>query len=173
MAKNDIPLGTGQYFGPGNLPPMAEMSSGGRDNFNGKDADKYPILMSSPHALYRVHSFLFNVPLLNGDCYRHAVWMSVADAKARGIVDNDTVRVYNDIGEMHLPAYVTSRIVPGTAVVFHGGWYIPSREITSLMPEGIDNGGAPSTVIHNEDIPYTIHGFYPCKGLVQIEKANK
>ena len=92
------------------------------------------------------------------------------DAKARGIVDNDMVKVYNDIGEMIIPAYVTSRLVPGTAIIFHGGWYTPCKEKTTLMPDGIDMGGAPSTVIHNVDIPDTIHGFYPCKGLVQIEK---
>jgi anaerobic dimethyl sulfoxide reductase subunit A len=174
MAHSQVPPGSGQCFGPGGLPPMAEMTMGGRDNFFGKDADKYPLLMSSPHALYRVHSFLYNEPLLNGDCYRHAVWISVADAKARGIVDNDMVRVYNDIGEMIIPAYVTSRVVPGTAIVFHGGWYTPSKDTTPLMPDGIDKGGAPSTLIHNVDIPETIHGFYPCKGLVQIEKwGNK
>jgi anaerobic dimethyl sulfoxide reductase subunit A len=100
--------------------------------------------------------------------------MSIPDAKARGIVDNDMVRVYNDIGEMLLPAYVTSRIVPGTSVIFHGAWYTPSEETSSLMPDGIDMGGSADVLTHNVDIPETIHGFYPCKGLVQIEKwGNK
>ena len=85
------------------------MTTGGRDTFHSKDTEKYPLLMSSPHSLYRVHSLLDNQLWLKGDCYRHAVWMNVSDAKARGIVDDDLVRVYNDIGEMIISAYVTSK----------------------------------------------------------------
>jgi anaerobic dimethyl sulfoxide reductase subunit A len=174
LARNEIPPGSGQCVGPGGLPPMAEMTMGGRDTFFSNDTNKYPLLMSSPHTLYRVHSYLFNSPLLNGDCYRHAVWMSVPDAKARGIVDDDMVRVYNDIGEMLIPAYVTSKVVPGTVCVFHGAWYTPDEDTTPSMPDGIDKGGAPNILIHNIDLPETIHGFFPCKGLVQIEKwGNK
>jgi anaerobic dimethyl sulfoxide reductase subunit A len=170
LAKNEFHTGTGKCYGGGNLPPMAEMKKGGKDTFYSKNTRIYPLLMSSPHSLFRVHSLLDNQQLLSQDCYRHAVWISVADAKARGIVDDDMVRVYNDIGEMILRAYVTSRLVPGTTCVFHGGWYIPGDEKTDVMPDGTDIRGAPNLLIHNEDVPDTIVGFFPCKGLVQIEK---
>jgi anaerobic dimethyl sulfoxide reductase subunit A len=146
------------------------MTMGGRDTFHSTDSEKYPLLMSSPHALHRVHSLLDNNSWLRNDCYRHAVWISVSDAKARRFVDGDRVRVYNDIGEMILPAYVTSRVVPGTVCIFHGAWYKPSEHKTQLMPDGIDTGGAPNFLTHNEDLPQTIVGFLPCKGLVQVEK---
>ena len=138
---------------------MAQMTKGGKDNFYSQDTKKYPLLMSSPHSLYRVHSLLDNQPWLNGDCYRHAVWINVADAKPRGIVEGDRVRVYNDIGEIIIPVYVTSRIVPGTVCIFHGGWYVPGEVKSALMPDGIDTRGAPSFLIHNEDLPETIVGF--------------
>ena len=170
LAAHEFFPGSGKCYGGGNLPPMAEMSMGGKDNFHSRDAQKYPLLMSSPHTLYRIHSFLFNQPWLKGDCYRHAVWINVSDAKARGIVDDDLVRVYNDIGEMIISAYVTSKIVPGTVCVFHGAWYIPGEAKSPLMPDGIDTGGAPNFLTHNADLPDTIVGFFPCKGLVQIEK---
>jgi len=170
LATNEVPPGSGKCYGGGNLPPMAQMTMGGRDTFYSKDTEKYPLLMSSPHAYYRIHSFLDNNPLLRADCYRHAVWMSVADAKARGIKDDDLVKVYNDIGEMVIPAYVTSRILPGTVAIHHGGWYKPSEDKTQLMPDGIDRGGAANMLTHNDDLPDTVVGFYPCKGLVQIEK---
>ena len=157
-------------YGGGRLPPMAEMTFGGRDTFHSFDTKKYPLLMSSPHSHYRVHSFLDNNFWLRGDCYRHAIWLSVADAKARGIKDDDPVRVYNDLGETVIPAYVTSRVVPGTAFIFHGSWYTPDKDKTALMPEGLDRGGAPNFQIHNEDLPQTIIGMFPCKGLVQVEK---
>jgi anaerobic dimethyl sulfoxide reductase subunit A len=158
-------------YGGGNLTPMAEMNKGGRATFFGKDIEKYPLLMSSPHALFRLHTLLDNQPLLR-DCYRHAVWISVPDAKARGIKDDDQVRVFNDLAEIIMPAYVTSRVVPGTVNIFHGGWYTPGKTKTKLMPEGIDTRGAANLMTHynEEPLPESILDHEPNKALVQIEK---
>jgi anaerobic dimethyl sulfoxide reductase subunit A len=150
---------------------MAEMIKGGRATYFSKDVAKYPLLMSSPHSLYRIHSLLDNQPLLSEDCYRHAVWISVAEAKVRGIKDNDLVRVYDDQAEIIMPAYVTSKVVPGTVNIFHGGWYRPGPTKTALMPDGIDLRGAPNLMTHyDEHLPDTIIDHQPCKALVQIEK---
>jgi anaerobic dimethyl sulfoxide reductase subunit A len=170
LATHEFVLGSGKCYGGGNLPAMAQMTLGGKDTFYSKDTEKYPLLMSTPHSMYRVHSLLDNQLLLSGDCYRHAVWINIIDAKARGIVDDDKVRVFNDVGEMIVHSYVTSKVVPGTVCVFWGGWYIPSENKSTLMPEGIDTRGSPNLLTHNEDLPDTIIGFFPCKGLVQIEK---
>lgn len=170
LAAHDNPPGSGKCYGGGNLPPMAKWVPGGRDTFYGIDVAKYPLLVSSPHSYYREHSYQDNNPWLSGDCYRHAVWLNVADAQTRGIKDDDPVKVYNDIGEMIIPAYVTSRIVPGTAFIFHGAWYIPGKEKSQLMPEGIDRRGAVNFLVHDEDLPRTIVDFFPCKALVQVEK---
>jgi len=158
-------------YGGGHLPPMAEMVKGGKATYFSQDSNKYPLLMSSPHGLYRIHTLLDNQPLLNRDCYRHACWISVAEAKSRGIKDNDLVRVYNDQAEIIMPAYVTSKVVPGTVNIFHGGWYTPGKTKTALMPEGIDTRGAPNLMTHyDEHLPETILDHQPCKALVQIEK---
>jgi anaerobic dimethyl sulfoxide reductase subunit A len=158
-------------YGGGHLPVMAEMTMGGSATYHSKNVEKYPLLMSSPHGLYRIHSLLDNQPLLNQDCYRHAVWISVPEAKARGIKDNDPVRVFNDQAEIIMPAYVTSKVVPGTVNIFHGGWYTPGKMKTDLMPEGIDTRGAPNLMTHyDEHLPDTILDHQPCKALVQIEK---
>jgi len=170
LAANEFFPGSGKCYGAGNLPPMAQMSMGGRNTFHSEDAEKYPLLVSSPHSLFRVHSWLDNIHWLRDDCYRHAIWMNVSDARSRGIADDDLVRVYNDMGEMAIPAYVTSRIVPGTACIFHGVWYRPGEDKNELMPDGIDRGGAINTLIRDIDLPETIIGIYPCKGLVQVEK---
>ena len=47
------------------------------------------------------------------------------------------------------------------------------EEKTQLMPGGIDRGGAPNLLVHNEDLPQTIVGMFPCKGLVQVEMWRK
>jgi anaerobic dimethyl sulfoxide reductase subunit A len=171
LATHDyFPEGSGICYGGGNLPAMAQWVPGGPDTFFGNKVEKYPLLMSSPHSYYREHSFMDNNPWLNDDCYRHALWISIADAKPRGIKDGDSVRVYNDIGMMVVTAYVTSKLVPGNIYLFHGGWYTPSRESNALMPDGVDQRGSPNVVIHNDDLPMTVVGFFPCKGLVQVEK---
>jgi anaerobic selenocysteine-containing dehydrogenase len=150
---------------------MAEMNKGGKATYYSNDTAKYPLLMSSPHGLYRIHTLLDNQPLLAGDCYRHACWISVPEAKARGIKDNDLIRVFNDQAEIIMPAYVTSKVVPGTVNIFHGGWYLPGKMKTALMPEGIDTRGAPNLMTHYEEHqPDTILDHQPCKALVQIEK---
>jgi anaerobic dimethyl sulfoxide reductase subunit A len=150
---------------------MAEMVMGGHATYHSQNVAKYPLLMSSPHGLYRIHTLLDNQPLLSEDCYRHAVWLSVVDAKARGIKDDDPVRVFNDQAEIIMPAYVTSRVVPGTVNIFHGGWYRPGKTKTKLMPEGIDTRGAPNLMTHyDEHLPDTIIDHQPCKALVEIEK---
>lgn len=84
---------------------------------------EYPLMMLTPHSRYRLHSFGWRNKLLNGDVYRHAVWISAVDAKARGINDGDMVVVYNHGGEAIMPAYVTSRVSPGVCFVYHGAHF--------------------------------------------------
>ncbi|MCL5959363.1 MAG: molybdopterin-dependent oxidoreductase [Chloroflexi bacterium] len=119
---------------------------------------RYPLMMLTPHSRYRVHSLFWTVPWLRGDVYRHAVWLSVADAQTRGISDGEVVRVFNDKGEIFLPAYVTSRIPPGVTVVRQGAWY---------SPEG---GIAPHVLLGDSDSPPTPA---PASTLVQVEKAKE
>ncbi|MBI2917987.1 MAG: molybdopterin-dependent oxidoreductase [Chloroflexi bacterium] len=119
---------------------------------------KYPLMMLTPHSRYRAHSTFWNVPWLRGDCYRHAVWLSVADASARGIMDGDRVRVHNEKGELVLPAYVTSRIMPGVTVVRQGAWY---QE---------DNGVAPHVLLGDSRSPVTAPH---ATTLVEVEKTGE
>jgi anaerobic dimethyl sulfoxide reductase subunit A len=103
---------------------------------------KYPLLLLTPHSRYRVHSFLWDCQSLRGVEYSHAIWISVADAVKRGIKDRDLVRVYNERGETLLPAYVTSRIMPGVVLIRHGAYYHPDEH-------GRDLGGCATVLLHN------------------------
>ena len=40
------------------------------------------------------------------------------------------------------------------------------------MPDGIDKRGAPNLFTHGEELPETVVGTFPCKGLVEIEKIE-
>ena len=172
LAANDYyPVGSGMSYGPGNLAPMAEWQSGAGDVMHSVDAAKFPILVTTPHSHYRQHSWLDSNPALQ-DNYRHATWISVADAQARGSKDGDLVHVYNDQGEMIMPAYVTSRVVPGSGANLETAYYVPGSMKTALMPDGIDTRGCCNFICRDIDIPYTVVGIYNCHGLVQVEKVQ-
>ena len=121
---------------------VSYMAGPPRDSLFHKDAREHPLLMVTPVSQYRQHSLHDNNPLLAGECYRHALWLSVEDARKRGIKDNDQVRVFNGLGEAWVPAYVTNRVMPGTTVLYHGSWYTPNNTRTELMPDGVDRRGA-------------------------------
>lgn len=122
---------------------------------------KYPLMLLSPHSRYRVHYLFYNHPWLRNHVYRHRVWMSTTDAKDRNIRDDDMILIYNDRGKVVMPAYVTSRIMPGIVVIHHGGWYTPDES-------GVDFGGSPSTLLGGDFTSNTT----PAKTttLVQVEK---
>jgi len=70
------------------------------------------------------------------------------------------VRIFNDTGEIVIPAYVTSKIVPGCVNLFEGGWFGPNGA-------GTDRRGAANTVQPDTANPA---GQWPFHGLVEVEK---
>jgi anaerobic dimethyl sulfoxide reductase subunit A len=122
---------------------------------------KYPLMLSEchPRARGNVASCDSNPLAGQGEIFRHSVWMNPADARARDIKDNDMVTVYNDFGTMVIPAYVTSRIVPGHLHIFCGAWFTPDKL-------GVDRRGATGTVFTNDYAPV----MDPFNGRVEVVK---
>jgi anaerobic dimethyl sulfoxide reductase subunit A len=145
------------------LPPIAKWIPPKRQFHDPEvDHEKYPLTMMSPHSRYRGHSCMGSNSLLVDEVYRHACWISVTDAKARGIKDGDLVRVYNDKGQMAVTeAYVTSRIVPGVVILHFGGW-------PKFNAYGVDEGATPNNLVW----PLDKSPHYPAntKSCVQVEK---
>jgi anaerobic selenocysteine-containing dehydrogenase len=59
------------------------------------------------------------------------------DAKARGLVDGMRVRVWNDLGEVHLPVRVTDVIARGVVCSLKGAWMRTSdngQTVSALCP---------------------------------------
>ena len=132
----------------------------------------YPLEVISPNSYYRSHSALFTNQLLNGDCYKHRVWMSVYDAVARGISDNDLVRIFSDVGEMYMHAYVTSRMTPGVVAIYHAALYTPNSVQTALMPDGIDVAGNMNFLLKDQQPGTMCSGPVVGSGPVQIELVS-
>lgn len=82
--------------------------------------ETYPLYGVSSHHHYWAHTLFPNVPWLDelrGDPY---VLVHEDAAKERGIESGDTVRVFNDHGEVVLKAVVTQGIRPDTLMLPHG-----------------------------------------------------
>ena len=66
--------------------------------YNDPTLSTYPLILLDTHNRHRTHSFQDSNPWIKGEVYRHGLWMSVFDAKARGLKDNDTVLVTSSAG---------------------------------------------------------------------------
>ena len=131
------------------------------ESLNDPLADKYPLQLISPHFKRRAHSQFDNLPWLR-ELQIQAVTINSRDAEARGIEEEDMVRVFNDRGEVRIPAKVTERIMPGVVALPQGAWYEPDDN-------GIDNGGSANVLTRSITSP---GGAFPSHtALVQVEKV--
>ncbi len=154
-------------YDPAYDPPAIPQWVPAWEGFWDQKVSQYPLTLLTPHSRFRAHTCFDSDQLLDGDCYRHSVWLSVADAKKRGISDGDLVRVFNDVGEMMIPAYVTSKVVPGIACIYKGANYTPNSVSSQLDPDGIDRRGGENILTSGRDNPVVPPA---ASGLVEVEK---
>jgi anaerobic selenocysteine-containing dehydrogenase len=63
--------------------------------------------------------------------------MHPEDARARGLADGTRVKVWNDLGEVHLPLRVTDVVPPGIVCTWKGTWLRTSdngQTVSALVP---------------------------------------
>ena len=123
--------------------------------------EKYPLLMTGFHFIGRSHSTFDNVDYLR-EAHTQALWINSLDAQKRGIKNGDLIKVYNDRGEVHLPAFVTNRIRPGVTAMPQGGWYTPDAS-------GVDTRGSINVLTKYQPTPFA-KGNPQHTNLVQVEK---
>ena len=131
------------------------------EGLNDPLAEKYPLQLISPHFKRRAHSQFDNLPWLR-ELQVQAISINSRDAEARGINEEDLVRVFNDRGEVRIPARVTERIMPGVVALPQGAWYHPDEH-------GIDHGGSANVLTRSTTSPGG--AFASHTALVQIEKV--
>ena len=68
-------------------------------------------------------------------------WVNPVDAEQRKIKDGDTIRVFNDRGEIRIEAKVTPRVIPGTVAIPQGMWHD-----ADMNGDRIDHGGNINTL---------------------------
>ena len=122
--------------------------------------EEYPLQLLSFHHKARAHSCFYTNPWLR-ELESQSLWINSNDARARGIENGDRVRVFNDRGELIVPANVTERIMPGVVALGEGAWYSPDGE-------GRDWGGNPNVLTRDHRSPGGGFPYNTC--LVQVEK---
>jgi anaerobic dimethyl sulfoxide reductase subunit A len=141
------------------IPKYIEAWEGRNDSL----ARRFPLQLVTTHNVKRAHSQYHTVPWLK-EVEKHSVSMNTDDAKARGIADGDTVRVFNDRGQIMIIARVTEGIMPGVVDIPQGTWYDPDEK-------GIDRGGCANTLTKDAHSPGG--AFCTNTALVEVAKFSK
>ena len=118
--------------------------SGYEHTFKDRDLDgeksEYPYVSYNPHVLNRVCTVFDNNEWLR-ESFADPMWISVADAKEKGIENGDTVLVWNQYGKMLRRASVFAGMMPGVVG-------IPFTARPDIDEEtGIDRAGNTNTLI--------------------------
>jgi anaerobic selenocysteine-containing dehydrogenase len=102
--------------------------------------ERYPLTLISPASDRTISSTLGELPRPDVKLTMHP-----GDAAARGLSDNDLVRVFNDLGEVHCTLAVVASVRPGMVSLPKGIWRRSTRNGytgTSLVPDTLtDLGG--------------------------------
>ena len=126
--------------------------------------DSYPLQAIGHHTLHRVHSTHDNNDWL-GEAFPQRVFINPIDAAARSIRDGERVRVWNERGELVLPARVTPRILPGVVDIPQGAWWSPNEN-------GVDFGGCVNVLTSERWTPFAF-GTAQHTIMVQVAKQDE
>ena len=94
----------------------------------------YPLLLVTPASDRRITSTFGNLP---SSAATPPLEMHPDDARARGLRDGMRVKVWNDLGEVHLPLQITDSVRPGVVSSLKGAWFKTSdngQTVSALAP---------------------------------------
>ena len=127
------------------------------------EAAEFPLQVIGHHYMPRVHSTHANNDWL-AQAFPQRLFINELDARARGIVDGDVVRVWNARGTTILPCRVTPRIMPGVVDLPQGAWWQPDER-------GVDRGGSVNVLTSERWTPLAF-GTAQHTALVQVAKVR-
>jgi anaerobic selenocysteine-containing dehydrogenase len=93
-----------------------------------------PLILISPASDRRITSTFGGVPASESP---PPLEMHPEDARARRLRDGDRVRVWNDLGEIHLPVRLTDTVRKGVVATLKGAWLSTSdngQTVSALCP---------------------------------------
>ncbi len=146
---------------PAEIPPVPKYIQEWESPF-GAEAEKYPLQVMGHHTLHRVHSTHDNNDWLE-EAFPQRVFINPIDAAARGLVDGDRVKVFNERGATILPCRLTNRILPGVIDLPQGAWWSPDEA-------GIDQRGCVNVLTSERWTPLAF-GTAQHTVMAQVERA--
>lgn len=94
-----------------------------------------------------MHSSYANNQIVQ-EAAHHVAWINPIDAGERGIANGDTVRVFNEHGEVRIEAKVTNRAMPGHVFIPQGAWHN-----ADMFGDKVDKGGCINTLTSQRPSP--------------------
>ncbi|MBW1978008.1 MAG: molybdopterin-dependent oxidoreductase [Deltaproteobacteria bacterium] len=137
---------------------------------------KYPLQLISPHPRYSFHTMGDGKDSMVNDVKDHRIlidgyyyWIiriNTKDAEARGIKENDLVKVFNDRGAVICAAQVTERVPPGTVHSYESSAVYDPVDEPGYSP---DRGGCINLLTPSRMMIKKSHSMAANSCLVQIE----
>lgn len=124
---------------------------------------RFPLQLSGWHSKCRTHTIHDNnLNLRKLDPQK--LWIHPEDAAARSINDGDMVLVYNDRGQVKIPAKITDRVAKGVTTLSQGTWYTPDEN-------GVDTRGSINVLTSQRPTPFA-RGNGQHTNLVEVKKLT-
>ena len=122
---------------------------------------RFPLQLSGWHSKCRTHTVHDNnLNLRKLDPQK--LWIHPEDAAARSINDGYMVLVYNDRGQVKIPAKITDRVAKGVTTLSQGTWYTPDEN-------GVDTRGSINVLTSQRPTPFA-RGNGQHTNLVEVQK---
>lgn len=119
---------------------------------------KFNLILLSPNTKNRIHSQFGNLNCIKVLEEYPQVAISNIDANARGIINNDLVKVYNNRGEVVIRARIDNSLRPGVVAIYNGYWYNECGT-PNLLSKGRETDMGYGTAFHDN--------------MVEIEKISE
>ncbi len=103
---------------------------------------RFPLVMISPGSERMISSSLGEY-----NCHELVLTMHPADARERGISSDDSIRVWNDLGEILCTVHISETVRPGVVAMPKGSWRFAAgngASATAVIPDHVNRigGGA-------------------------------
>lgn len=158
-------------------PPLNRYMPTYEDPVRDPELADFPLKLQTPHTRYSFHVMGDNLDSSVHDIREHRVRkdgrsylvarISREDAEARGIEDDDLMRLWNHRASVVCAAQVTERLRPGTVSAYVGSaLYQPVGE----PGRSTDLGGCVNMLCPSKSITRKGHGIKPNAVLIQVEK---
>ncbi len=137
-----------------------------------RKASRFKLHLISNQPRLRLHSQLDNGPLSRAAkiAGREPLWISPADAAARGISHGDIVRVFNQRGACLAGAAVTEAVSTGVVQLQTGAWYDPD---TPGRLGALDRHGNPNVLTLDKGTSKLAQGPSSQTALVEVERWTR